>query len=1590
MAALAWILVAGVAWGSGPRYVTGPPYFTGPAGVPVGWRQTQLLYFTDPGDLSPTVNHAAADALVAAAAGVWNVSVANITVSQGGELGEHVSGANVYLSNTGMVWPTDVMSTNAAAIPVSVVYDADGSVTDALLGGGASSPSSCRQNAVTESVDSFDPAGYISHAIVVVNGRCTGAAPEQQLQLQYELERVIGRILGLAWSQNNDNVFSGVPTPTYDQAAHWPIMHPIDVLCGPYSYQCLPTPFQLREDDVAGLVGLYPIKTGTVPGVGKELSLTNANSGWSFVYFSDGDGMTGVNLLVSQEPRFSTAENEWYTVSGVTGAYFRRNGKSPFISVDLGVLGSMGATGANWRGYVTFPYIPMMGGQYLTSQDEFLSFEPVNPLYIGAQSLGPYSLGVAAPAGGFEENFPLGPVGIGQNPGDNFTASGGPSACASGADGTLSMPTAVQTSGWWQGLVCGYGHASYGWLAVKSGRSLTVEVTGLDGNGFPTTTKAMPVIGLFSASDGTTSLPSLGVQESAFNGLGIGTTQLRTTPFAAGGAGGIVRVGIADERGEGRPDFLYQARVFYADTVSPGVISSSGSGSGSGATLTIVGMGFRAGNRVSVNGVAATVTSWTSNTIVATAPTMAGAGATAGAAVDVEVLDVGTGATSTVSGALTYSGGALGNAMVLVSAPLSPAFTGSAATPTFAIRMMKADGVTPLAGEAVVFSAASGTVTFSACGAAICSLTTDAGGNVASGVIPQVAGSITVQAVDGSVGVSATFVAQVHGASMVVKLAPSGSVAVGTTSPPQFQVAVQTAGGLGLSGQLITFRVTQGSAVFRACNAAVCSTLTNAQGIATVLVVPTGGGPVTLQASDGDLNQTVSFVATTIPNQLTWIVTAGATQYVGGKWHLVARLTAGDGVTSIQGFPLVFSGPAGVNFEPCSGNPCTFLTDQEGKSDLYGSSSEAGNETLSVTDGVSTITTTFQVVQPVPTLKFVVVPSANVAVGTAAQFTAQILDQWGNPMGGQVLTLGAPLGQAILSPCGSGSCYFPTDGNGEATSTVTPLQAGTILVEAVWQQMVVQSSFTAVGGRETLTIVTPPPATANVGIAVTMKVLAMAADGVTPKSGVDAWANVTSGNVSLSGCGYALCKYNLASDGTLTLTGVSWVPGLTTVTVTVDGLTVTMSYTVVSPTSSMVLVSAPSGNYPAGLAITPNFVVQVLGPDGKTGLSGQNVTFSVANGSATLGVCASLACAVKTNSTGVASSGSIGVVGPGAVTLLAADNGMTRTASYTVLPKPDLVSVASSPPTVYQGATTLQAFGVQVMLADGVTPAAGVTVTLHATGGTGAATYSACGAASCSLVTNANGLASSAVTGTQAGTLTLSGTATLATGNQTVSAPLMVLANVRTVSGTPLTTYVAEATILSENIALSAVQNGAVAPGQGVVWTGIAGYSIGATNGTTDGTGSANVSATIGPLAGGASAQATGCMWQTVCVTYEAHGVSASVWAVAVASGGNQTVSGGATLAGVVARVTDAVGHPVAGAQVSVGQTVRAFDAPCPVEGRCPAAPVLATGSVTLTTDGNGEVTVVPLVVSGMATQTSLAFSAGLQGFATAVVSSKP
>ena len=871
---LCWFAAALQSWAGGPRWVTGPPFFNSD-GNPVMWYTNQPLYFTDPGDLSSSVDHAAADALVAAVANVWNAPTDSLVLAQGGSLDEHVSGANTFLGPSGVVFPADVQSSNYAAKQIAVIYDSDGSITDLLLGNGASDPTSCLQNGVTESVDSIVPAGHIQHALLVLNGRCTGPAPEKQLQLQYQLMRAFGRVLGLGWSQTNDNVFTGTPQATYNQAMHWPVMHPIDVLCGAYTYQCMPQPFTLRPDDLSALAQLYYIGKGQAS-PGKTDSLLEANQLSGKVQFPTGQGMQGVNVVGRRWQQYTTSGEieDWYTASSVSGALFRQSNGNPVAGTDTSMEGSLGSPNSYWEGYYNFERVPMLPGDW---QMIVVETEPVNPLYTGQYAVGPYTANTVEPSGP-DTSQTFGIFGSYSQPYAVFYATEAASSCNTAADGTEAAPAAVATTGWWSGLLCGYGHSGWSSLAVKGNRSLTLEVTAEDEQGFATMGKAMPVIGIWSATDPLSSLPGVAGASEAFNGQATGMTTLATSIARPD----QLRIAIADQRGDGRPDFNYQARVLYADSLSPSTVSAAG------GTIAITGMGFRTGNAVFVNGVAAAVSSWTANSIVATVPSIHGLGSSTGLVADVTVEDLSTGGTTVMTQALTYA--APVPSLSLLTAPSGTVVLAQQAAVPFAVQVLNGDGATPIVGEAVTFTATTGAVQFAACGGATCTLQTDAQGIASTLVTPESAGAIVLQAtgVDGTATASLTALAQVRTATAVQ---PVEYVAAGATVvwDPQLSVADNIAP---TTGVLVDWQTISGPVA-----ASPSQSQVSTQGVASTLATagPLAPGTLALLSACAWTSACATFTAKGVnPADLRLVAVSGAGQIVsasGALTPVVLRVT---------------------------------------------------------------------------------------------------------------------------------------------------------------------------------------------------------------------------------------------------------------------------------------------------------------------------------------------------------------------------------------------------------------------------------------------------------------------------------------------------------------------------------------------------------------------------------------------------------------------------------------------------------------------------------------------------------------------------
>ncbi|MGI4853173.1 MAG: IPT/TIG domain-containing protein [Janthinobacterium lividum] len=736
---------------AGPRWVAGAKW-TNDSHI-MNWYRPGVQYFVDSGPLSASVNNAAATALVDAAAAVWTVNGIPFSLRNGGMLNEDVDGSNVYLGANGPVWPTDVQSSNYTAVQIAVVFDADGSITDTLLGSGASAPGNCRTAAVTESVDLFIAPGKIAHAIVVLNGRCTGSAPEQQLQLRYQLMRVFGRVIGIGWSQLNDNVFTGTPAPQYADQMHWPIMHPIDILCGLYSYQCLPQPFTLRDDDTAALSMVYST----------QLNQSNpgkvSTSGW--LRFPSGQGMNGVNLVAHRSyPNDGYGTESYGTVSGVSGFLAPGDFGNPVTGPPADADDKQGGSGGFAPGYFILYGVPSLTQFAFTSLEVIT--EPINPLYTGAYAVGPYRVAAVAPGGDALQFTSYGNAAGAVSGGDTFVPANAPYLCAGGADGAENAPVALSDEGIWSGLFCGVRHSSWTGFAVRAGRSATIEVTAVDGTEAATTSKAMPVIGVWHASDPTGTLPTL-AQASAFNSTRLGMTQLRV----AFSMDEQVRLAVADGRGDGRPDYLYRARVLYADAVTPTRLPPAG------GSIRILGRGFQTGSTVTVGGVVAAVTSQSTTEIDAIAPTAAALGGTA--INDVVVTDPRTAGSTRITGALTYTGAA-SDTLSLVSAPPSSVSVGASAV--FAVRLLDSSGAAA-ANSSITVSASGGQVQFAACNLSTCTLLTDSSGLAQTRLTPGAAGSVTLQAVarSGS-SVQAAFVA-VQSVQSITLLRPLQYIAAG-------------------------------------------------------------------------------------------------------------------------------------------------------------------------------------------------------------------------------------------------------------------------------------------------------------------------------------------------------------------------------------------------------------------------------------------------------------------------------------------------------------------------------------------------------------------------------------------------------------------------------------------------------------------------------------------------------------------------------------------------------------------------------------------------------------------------------------------
>ena len=655
--------------------------------------------------------------------------------------------------------------------------------------------------------------------------------------MSFQIERAFGRILGLDFSQVNPGALTG--GDPYG-ALGSPVMQPFSGACGSVGGECIPSPATLRYDDIAALNRIYPITSANLANFpSKQITAPNTISIQGTVSFNSGDAMQGVNVVA--RPLDSNGNPLYeYTVTAVSGALFSGNHGSPvtgFTDSSGNALSMWGSSDASLQGFFDLRGIPLPPG--VTSATYQITFETVDPLDIFSNSVGPYTLGQVASSGALQ-TVTLSNLSAGSTRTVTVTAAGSAVPGFNDAIGAESQPRPMPTGGQWVGRLSQVGQTDWFTFPVRGNRIFTVVTQAFDESGSPSAAKAMPSVGSWDAFSPVGSTPARAVR--AFNGAAPGETWLRVTAIGDD----MVRIGIADLRGDGRPDFTYSGWVLYADSVSPARLPSSG------GAITIEGMGFRMADTVLVGGQPAQVVSISPNQITAVAPAAA-SGVTG--SVDVEVDDQPSfDAAAVIPSGISYDSGS-GDALTLDSAPSGTVPVGVPIP--FAVTAL-GPSLAPAGGVTVTYAITSGTATL-ACGLPVCSVAATGDGRATMNVT---ANDGTWSIVTASLTNGSSVQAQFAGGTPPVlsALSPQLSLAAGTTFTWNVQALVLS-NGLPVGNQSVAWQTPSGGGISPQGSAAA---LTTSSGIATknLTVGPLAEGQTaSISACLNGTNQCVTFTA---------------------------------------------------------------------------------------------------------------------------------------------------------------------------------------------------------------------------------------------------------------------------------------------------------------------------------------------------------------------------------------------------------------------------------------------------------------------------------------------------------------------------------------------------------------------------------------------------------------------------------------------------------------------------------------------------------------------------------------------------------
>jgi hypothetical protein len=363
----------------------------------------------------------------------------------------------------------------------------------------------------------------------------------------------------------------------------------------------------------------------------------------------------------------------------------------------------------------------------------------------------------------------------------------------------------------------GYGDDPYFSFSAQANRTLSVAATALDESGSPTALKAQPVIGMWSFGDpeGT---PPPAFTPSAINTPVPGLTRLDAqilspTQFV---------VGVADFRGDGRPDYRYHAHVLYGDSVVPPRIGASG------GTVTVEGIGFFPALSVSVGSANVTPLEVSGGQMILSIPAQPDGTET------ITITDPVTGSSSVMTGVLTLGAAATDN-LVLLQGLNPPTPVGTQTVNPVTVEVVASDGVTPVAGATIAWSSTNSAALSTCGGTFFCSVFSDESGKASTYVVPNLPGVANIAAAlaplsySSSQSVTATVLGTIL-PSQIGVTTPYPYIAQGASLTIPLTARVMT-NGVPQPAAQVNFNVTTGSGSLSATSAT-----TNSTGYATVNV----------------------------------------------------------------------------------------------------------------------------------------------------------------------------------------------------------------------------------------------------------------------------------------------------------------------------------------------------------------------------------------------------------------------------------------------------------------------------------------------------------------------------------------------------------------------------------------------------------------------------------------------------------------------------------------------------------------------------------------------------------------------------------